>query len=303
MDKKQMEMLSVKSAIERTIQGYISTYTTLSGNNSKEFFQAVERSVAAFFVSGQIDNNYLVRSINSGDIEIRFSTHGHYTCLTMFLPDPLKWRFEIRESALPKIDNTKAPTKNLYNPMQTMQMNETYGYTGKFDHESMTKESPAESTYNPLEMNEEFGHAWGRKPGSKIEELPATGGDVIITGGNTAGTGTGGPFTFGPSEKKAHEPVDKFLTEEGAMCYDAIKEELLTYNRVKGWTSVPEDVFLEGMVRRGKTGHLEVYKNGEWIALPQKSGTSIDPALSNSAKEETPEDAYERAKKAVETMK
>lgn len=95
MNEQQMKMLSVKSAMERVIQGLITSYE-LSGT-SKEFFSGVERLVASFFVSGQIDNNHLVRSTQRGDLEIRFSTGGQFTCLSILLPESLQWKVEIAQ--------------------------------------------------------------------------------------------------------------------------------------------------------------------------------------------------------------
>jgi hypothetical protein len=99
MDRKQMEMLSVKSAIERMVQNYISAYSTTG--SYKEFFTAVERLVASFFVSGQIESNYLVRSTTKGDLEVRFTACKHCTGLTFLLPEQLRWRVDVvkRETA------------------------------------------------------------------------------------------------------------------------------------------------------------------------------------------------------------
>jgi len=91
MDKNQMEMLSVKNAIERMVQNYINTFNAKGSPN--EFFDAVERMVASFFVGQQIDNNYSVKSTERS-VEISFSTKGHGTRLTFLLPKTLTWEIE-----------------------------------------------------------------------------------------------------------------------------------------------------------------------------------------------------------------
>lgn len=97
MDEKQMEMLSVKSAIERTVQNYINVYFFQARegveNSCNQLFNTVERLIASFFVGQQIDNNYVVRSLKTGDLEISFTTNGHCTTLTFILPDQLKSSF------------------------------------------------------------------------------------------------------------------------------------------------------------------------------------------------------------------
>ena len=88
------EMLSVKSAIERTVQGYITVYSTVAqeSNQVDQFFTAVERYVAALYVSGQIDNNYFVRTTNTGDLEISFVARTQHTRMTFLLPPTLMWK-------------------------------------------------------------------------------------------------------------------------------------------------------------------------------------------------------------------
>lgn len=94
MNSSQMEMLSVKSTVERTLNGYAISH--LSDNDVtpqqrvNNFFNDVERYVAMLFVSGQIDNNYLVRSTHQG-IEVKFTTRGQYTCVNFLLPEELRW--------------------------------------------------------------------------------------------------------------------------------------------------------------------------------------------------------------------
>jgi len=93
MDNKQMKMVSVKSTMERMIQAMIASYEPLK--DADAFFTAVERMVAGLFASQQIDNNYLVRP-SGKNIEIKFSTGGHYSCLTYMLPPSLEWKVNIK---------------------------------------------------------------------------------------------------------------------------------------------------------------------------------------------------------------
>lgn len=86
-----MMMISVKSTMERMIQALIASYEPL--NDSNTFFTAVERMVAGLFASQQIDSNYIVRP-SGKNIEIRFSTGGHSSCLTYMLPSSLEWKAE-----------------------------------------------------------------------------------------------------------------------------------------------------------------------------------------------------------------
>lgn len=98
MNEEQMEMLSVKSAIERMVQNYINTYST---NGTPEgFFDAVERMVASFFVGQQIGNTYQIRSTPEGTLEISFSSGAHGTRVTFLLPEILQWRIKSPKASL-----------------------------------------------------------------------------------------------------------------------------------------------------------------------------------------------------------
>lgn len=92
MNKDQLAMLSVKSAIERTVQAYISVYSQSS--DYKGFFAEVERYVASLFVSRQISNNYSVRTTTKGDVEIKFVANGQYSSLLVLLPNEVRWKDE-----------------------------------------------------------------------------------------------------------------------------------------------------------------------------------------------------------------
>lgn len=94
MNKDQMEMLSVKNAIERTVQSQITAMlsrTYAAADVSKYFFEYVERYVAGLFVSGQINNDYQVRSDINGDLVVAFSTCGQKVDTTFMLPNFLRW--------------------------------------------------------------------------------------------------------------------------------------------------------------------------------------------------------------------
>lgn len=92
MNKEQMQMLSVKSAIERMVQNYINAFQ--ANGTPKQFFDAVERMVASFFVGQQIENNFIVRAGAQGDLEISFTAHKHCSRITFMLPETLLWKIE-----------------------------------------------------------------------------------------------------------------------------------------------------------------------------------------------------------------
>ncbi len=95
MNKQQQEMLSVKSAIERTVAGVIAALTasTTDSKGYQHLFSEVERYIASLFVSYQITNNYSVRATDSGDICISFqSIDGHFGVVNYLLPPNLKWK-------------------------------------------------------------------------------------------------------------------------------------------------------------------------------------------------------------------
>lgn len=106
MTKYQMEMLSAKSAIERAVQGYIATYSRMdaSPDTVNQFFDTVEKLVAAMFVSGQINNNYLVRADNVGNLHIAMTVGQHNTQLTFLLPISLRWTVE---KMIPKAETSE----------------------------------------------------------------------------------------------------------------------------------------------------------------------------------------------------
>ena len=85
MDRRQMEMLSVKSAIERTIQGYLASFAK-SGNKG-DLYNELCRYMAGLFASKQINRDYLVSLRDGpGNLEVRFSVGSHISKLTFLLP-------------------------------------------------------------------------------------------------------------------------------------------------------------------------------------------------------------------------
>lgn len=106
MTKDQMEMLSVKSAIERTIAGLAASYTADVWKDVEAqitgFFSDVERYVASLYVSRQIDSDFAVCSTNNG-IKVVFSTRGHFSQVTYFLPKELWWSNLAKNKALQEL--------------------------------------------------------------------------------------------------------------------------------------------------------------------------------------------------------
>lgn len=95
MNDEQMQMLSVKSALERTIQAFSAARAAYDGTTSEHRFHClledVEKYVAALFASNQIDRDFAVNSsMTFGHIEVKFSTQGHQSTLTVMLPASLR---------------------------------------------------------------------------------------------------------------------------------------------------------------------------------------------------------------------
>jgi len=85
MDRRQMEMLSVKSAVERTVQGYLASYT--KNGNKGDLYNELCRYMAGLFASKQINRDYLVSLRDGpGNLEVRFSVGSHISNLTFMLP-------------------------------------------------------------------------------------------------------------------------------------------------------------------------------------------------------------------------
>lgn len=87
MDKEQMEMLSVKNAIERMVQNYITTYTHIGILPYESFQDDVSRMVGSFYVGRQIDS-YKVE-FSKSSLDVMFTVAGHGTTITFLLPSRL----------------------------------------------------------------------------------------------------------------------------------------------------------------------------------------------------------------------
>ncbi len=83
MNKSQMEMLSVKSAIERTVHSLVSSYSTAP--DQEGLYTELCRYMAGLFASKQISNDYQV-TIRGQSLEVRFITAGNISKLTFLLP-------------------------------------------------------------------------------------------------------------------------------------------------------------------------------------------------------------------------
>lgn len=75
MNKQQMEMLSVKSAIERTANGLIASFSTIPNPNADLLYDEISRYMASLFASRQIDQDYRVARQAAGNILRTETTH------------------------------------------------------------------------------------------------------------------------------------------------------------------------------------------------------------------------------------
>jgi len=87
MNRNQQEMLSVKSAIERTIQGLVTSYSQAPLPNPYGLYEEICRYMASLFASRQIDQDYQVERKVDGRLDITFRTHDQISSLS-FLPPP-----------------------------------------------------------------------------------------------------------------------------------------------------------------------------------------------------------------------
>lgn len=75
MNKQQMEMLSVKSAIERTANGLIASFSTIPNPNADLLYDEICRYMASLFASRQIDQDYRVARQAASNILRTETTH------------------------------------------------------------------------------------------------------------------------------------------------------------------------------------------------------------------------------------
>jgi len=299
MDKNQMEMLSVKSAIERMVQNYISTYQATG--SYKEFFTAVERLVASFFVGQQIDNSYLVRSIHAGrTLEIRFSTQGHCTRITFLLPDSLKWR-------------TLDPSKEKpYNPPS---MFDDFFFPGRYKN---TNERP--QLTEDKKLQDKAGYLIGS---STIGTVLLPGSSTIPRGSNDLPLPPWPELTIPKSYDDVIVDYNRVIDDVkqstkprdtgprplrcGDTCVDLVNYTVKLYNGTE-WIDMNTDIqraIAEANVRLRSDGLIEMFQNGKWVQMPrgtQKPFTAPDSIASSTTEDFDPFEAYDRAKKAVGNM-
>lgn len=85
MDRSQMEMLSVKNAIERTLSSYVAVHSFIEDGCSNidypSFIEDVEKYIAALFAGGQIERDFAVSSSQtSGRVEVTFAVNTQRSC-------------------------------------------------------------------------------------------------------------------------------------------------------------------------------------------------------------------------------
>lgn len=99
MNASQMEMLSVKSAIERTVAGLIVSYSANTRPTptsvSENLYNDICRYMASLFASQQIDRDYKVE-LARNNINVTFWTRGNATGLTFLVP------YKLPKHELPK---------------------------------------------------------------------------------------------------------------------------------------------------------------------------------------------------------
>lgn len=101
MNVYQKEMLSVKNAIERMVQGQISSFSKNPDTNSADLlFSQVDRFIAGLYVSGQIESVYSVSVTGDNQLEISFGCAGQKSTVTFLLPRELSFRKEAAPSQM-----------------------------------------------------------------------------------------------------------------------------------------------------------------------------------------------------------
>lgn len=88
MNRAQMEMLSVKSAIERTVAGLLATHAYLdvsSRERTTKLLQAVSQYTAALYASGQLEAARV--TLDGSCVVVAFDARGQTSTLTFLLPE------------------------------------------------------------------------------------------------------------------------------------------------------------------------------------------------------------------------
>jgi hypothetical protein len=93
---KLSQMLSVKNAIERVVQGQIAVClaAVAAGSYTREHFtemaETVEKFIASLYISGQIDRDFSVEtSMTALRTRVKFSLGGHFSEVDNMLPREL----------------------------------------------------------------------------------------------------------------------------------------------------------------------------------------------------------------------
>lgn len=108
MNQAQMEMLSVKSAIERTVAGLFSTYASLyttPSERANKLTQAASQYTASLYASGQIESACV--TLEEKQLSIAFSAGGHTSAVSFLLPTAFisKATPTRREDPLPSVEH------------------------------------------------------------------------------------------------------------------------------------------------------------------------------------------------------
>lgn len=141
MTKEQMEMLSVKNAIERMVHNLISTFQQNQGSFD-DFILMVERTFASFFVGQQVDK--INHWYDASNIYVTFETRGQKTNITFMLPPKFLVKEE-RESALTKAARKVETQENTVSKVWNGK--EWVGFDGKPVKESIYRKKESEVKY------------------------------------------------------------------------------------------------------------------------------------------------------------
>lgn len=119
MNRSQMEMLSVKSAIERTIHAMVSAQATTKRSDYGDLYNEACRYMASLFASKQIDRDYVVH-VQGKNLEIKFKAMGNWSCLTFMLPQATLPRRSDEVSLREAINKVATKQESLGEPFATV---------------------------------------------------------------------------------------------------------------------------------------------------------------------------------------